>query len=490
MVTRSVEDITSVDNLTSTDDIALGDEFKGLSLLNREIESTVGDTSSPKLIFDQPRTKISLDNAKLAPDTVKTATLNSQNAAVFRALEITPGQQLSSDQFSTVLQKASKVEQSSLSATSLSLAYDPFSPELELYFGSPDTSSQTNDPFPNLLLATAPFTPTTVPALGKDSFVNGRGSKVGFNVDLQRNQVSTPTRKATLLPGYNSVAGTEVRDIIKGNNNDNILFGFGGNDVIRGSGGSDVISGGAGYDTVSYQGSGTAITLNQFGKISKSTGGTDSLRGEASAPLTATVERIIGDRKQTNSINVVGAPSAIEANLEAGFLNIDSVNGGGRKGDFDIFNFNNVFGGRGDDVIKGDQKNNVLSTGGIGAIAAPDNDSIDGGLGKDLIIGGSGLDTLLGGGGADTFRLGDRSGYFYRDSSFLGTEQFATLSDFQTGVDKISLQGTAADYVFLGSGNNNTLILRDVDKSGGFSLRDDLVANVSTGFAASDVSFA
>ena len=60
------------------------------------------------------------------------------------------------------------------------------------------------------------------------------------------------------------------------------------------------------------------------------------------------------------------------------------------------------------------------------------------------------VDVLQGGGGADTFVLGDANGAYYDDglADTTGQFDFAMIWDFETGVDRIQLHGSAADYVF------------------------------------------
>ena len=502
----------------------------------------------------------------------------------------------------------------------LTIAYNPFSSEIEFYSGNYDlTPFSDNDPFPSTLKDTSPWLFRSVRSFGRDNFINGRGSNIGFTVDLQNRIVSTPSSTKRLGSGFNHVAGSNVGDKIRGNRGNNILFAFGGDDVIEGSAGNDKISGGAGYDTLNYSRLGTSITLGQFGLITKGYGkgvdamqgdpsnpltatieriigaenqvnsidatgassaievdlaigymnvegiagggnsgdfdienfvnvtgglgddtiigndranvitgsagndkisggagydtldysrlgvaitlgqfglitkgsgkGVDAMQGDPSNPLTATIERIVGASNQANSIDVSGAPSDIEVNLARGYMNIASITGGGNKGDFDLENFVNVTGGFGDDTIVGNNRANTLVTGAVSSDSVSDNDRVNGGAGGDRIVGGSGLDSFSGGYGRDIFVLGSSNEYYYRDNSFMGTGEFATLNDFRRGFDKIVLNGDASNYVFLGAGRRKTRILRDVDSSGGMSLGDDTIAFVPTGFSNSDIQF-
>jgi len=462
-------------------------------------------------------------------------------AALFEALGLAQSQPLSIEDAKPVLEK---VRQDTSIFSRIRTAFNPFKPAIEIYSQFEISSAFNNDPFPSNLLIDLPVSATsTIFPIGSDAFINGRGANSGFNVDLERGRVrglgsSSPFRSFKLAPGFRDVAGTNSNDVIKGSNGSNTLYGFDGNDTILGTKGNDQISGGNGLDTLNYRTLNTSVSIGQFGKITKGNGaGVDSLVGTGLFGITPTVEKIVGNRQQINSVDVSGAPNDVEINLQRGFINIDGITGGGRKGDFDISNFTNATGGFGDDILTGNGRDNVIKTTGpafsifpdfpfssdpstiidrpIIATRLPDNDVVNGKNGNDTIVGGGGLDTLLGGGGSDTFVLGNTSTYFYRDDRRIQTQDdisldfidissegdlsiipgagvssgFATLGDFQTGVDSIVLQGDISKYVLLGNTDRKQFILRDVDGSGGISGADDLIAVVDKGFATSDLSF-
>ena len=90
------------------------------------------------------------------------------------------------------------------------------------------------------------------------------------------------------------------------------------------------------------------------------------------------------------------------------------------------------------------------------------NDDINGNNGDDQLtgvlatgtsfaaMGGGQIDTLTGGNGADTFALGDARGVFYNDgnSKNLGASDYALITDFMSGVDKLQLLGSLEDYFY------------------------------------------
>ncbi len=80
---------------------------------------------------------------------------------------------------------------------------------------------------------------------------------------------------------------------------------------------------------------------------------------------------------------------------------------------------------RGDDVGLGGAGNDVLRGDG-------GNDILDGGAGRDLLVGGGQADTLTGGEGADTF-------------VFHGSAGSDVITDFEVGIDIISLRSTPFD---------------------------------------------
>ncbi|AFY68479.1 polymorphic outer membrane protein [Thalassoporum mexicanum PCC 7367] len=158
---------------------------------------------------------------------------------------------------------------------------------------------------------------------------------------------------------------------------------------------------------------------------------------------------------------------------------------------------NTSFGTPGSDTIVGDANNNTLNgNGGDDSLFGSDgidrvngglgNDFLGGGLGNDFLNGGAGNDTmdgacggtgtgefdrLTGGGGAgaDTFILGASFGSYYLGN---GDADFAYISDFNSGVDTIVLNGVLADYTFVPNTTVNNLTGQGIFNGG------DLVAIV------------
>jgi len=147
--------------------------------------------------------------------------------------------------------------------------------------------------------------------------------------------------------GNDTLTGGELDDYLIGGDGDDQLFGSGGADLLDGGAGSDLMSGGVGDDKADYRGRRRALTVSLNGK------GDDGQRGERD--------------------------------------NVDTEG---------------VLGGRGDDLLIGDAKNNYLS-GGLGS------DTLIGNGGDDRFSaapsGETGVDFCYGGDGNDFFQMQDRA---------------------------------------------------------------------------------
>jgi subtilisin family serine protease len=133
------------------------------------------------------------------------------------------------------------------------------------------------------------------------------------------------------------------------------------------------------------------------------------------------------------------------------------------------------------------------------------SDTIIGGTGNDQLAGvtAAGLtarnlgqrqiDVLTGGIGTDTFVLGDARGVFYDDrrNGNLGTADYARITDFQTGIDKLQLRN--ASY-FTTVTNGVTSIYWDRNANNRFDTtgnnRDELIAMVAGSIANTDIIWA
>nr|MCM0593777.1 family 16 glycosylhydrolase [Gloeotrichia echinulata DEX184] len=149
--------------------------------------------------------------------------------------------------------------------------------------------------------------------------------------------------------------------------------------------------------------------------------------------------------------------------------------------------FGNIFGGAGNDILKGGSGNNTLNGGdGNDILIGVNSTAVQPGLGE--------IDILTGGAGQDKFVLGDATKFYYNDGNNLvaGLGDYALITDFNAVQDVIQLSGKASDYL-LGAVSfaSGTGIYRDTNTDGALSSTDELIAVVqgNTGFNLTQSSF-
>ncbi|NJR38638.1 MAG: hypothetical protein HC781_07055 [Leptolyngbyaceae cyanobacterium CSU_1_4] len=134
----------------------------------------------------------------------------------------------------------------------------------------------------------------------KSPLVDGSAEKsVSMNADLTIGTLtinSNPIVKANII-GYDSIIGTQAKDIITGNMAANRLEGQGGNDLVTGLGGDDVLAGGEGQDRV-FGGSGNDRISGGAGR--------DKLRGDDGS------DRFIFDTGKAFDITTMGIDRLID----------------------------------------------------------------------------------------------------------------------------------------------------------------------------------
>nr|WP_281502775.1 hypothetical protein [Aliiroseovarius sp. F47248L] len=173
---------------------------------------------------------------------------------------------------------------------------------------------------------------------------------------LNASHFSTQTSLALNRPpsGFQHIPetlnGTELADVLQGNEGTETLNGLGGDDLMLMSPGADVFNGGDGSDTVSY-------AAGTYGAIVDML--SNNNRGAAAGDIYLSIENIIG----TQFDDTLGGDNI--ANL--------------------------ILGGDGDDIIVG-----------FGG-----DDTLEGGEGDDVLRGGYGADVLIGGEGFDTADYSD-----------------------------------------------------------------------------------
>ncbi|MEM9928039.1 MAG: calcium-binding protein [Cyanobacteria bacterium P01_D01_bin.50] len=317
--------------------------------------------------------------------------------------------------------------------------------------GSTGMSSTTSF---NVNLAKQSLVVNGVPGLGLlkfqvQNFVNVTGTSQGDTIfgDNNNNVLDGGGGNDTIfgLGGNDTVRGGAGNDVIGGGNKGKIFFsrfsdgndlleGGSGNDSLIGGTGDDTLDGGTGFDTADYSHLGQAITLEAAGVVNKGFAGTDQILN---------IERIVGAKGRANAIDGSTGKStttSFDINLAKESLVVNGVPGLGSL-KFQVQNFKDVTGTSQSDKIIGNNQNNILE-GGRG------NDTISGLAGKDTLIGVDSksfsagrneVDILTGGADADTFVLGDSQKAYYRGGGFFGLNDFAFITDFEKGEDKIQL---------------------------------------------------
>ncbi|MGJ0359846.1 hypothetical protein NG785_09320 [Aliarcobacter cryaerophilus] len=226
-----------------------------------------------------------------------------------------------------------------------------------------------------------------------------------INVDLgaasnQVTQIGTPTN-ADILTHIENVVGTKNNDILKGDNDFNIvnsLLGYKGDDSFIVSKGKDYIDGGDGFNTMDY----SSVNMSDGGNrvvvdlgIEKALDNGYQNLNVAVEDILKNIQRVIG----TSGDDTLYGNSY--ANVFIGGDGNDYIDG--REGNDTIYGTsgnNQLFGSAGADTIYGGTGNDTLSGG-------ADNDILDGRLGgNNTYIGGTGDDTMFGGSGRDTLYYG------------------------------------------------------------------------------------
>ena len=201
-----------------------------------------------------------------------------------------------------------------------------------------------------------------------------------------------------------------------------------GADTIYAGAGDDTVNAGAGDDIV-FAGSGIDAVAGYEGDDIISGGeGADTLWGDYIASNPTGAQQTHTEFGATWSTQLQLDPARHGRDIIDGGEGNDTLYGGGQADE--------LYGGAGDDIILGDDKN-------IGVQYAGD-DYLDGGSGNDSLDGGAGSDELVGGLGNDVLR---------------GDSQKAPAAD--QGND--SLDGGAGDDTLYGGGKDDTLIGGDGD---------------------------
>lgn len=288
---------------------------------------------------------------------------------------------------------------------------------------------------------------------GDDSIDGGDGidtaefgaSATAVTVDLAAG-TATGEGNDTLV-GIERVEGSNLADVITGDDNNNTLSGAGGDDTINGAGGNDRF----GYST--------AENGNDqiFGGD-----GTDNLRVDLIDPAGASVTV----ENSGNANNDVLVSMTAPLNQTALLNQVEEVLVLGSSDDALAGN---------DTLTVDDLAGTTIGNGGINASLGGGNDqldaslattavNVDGQAGNDTLTTGAGDDTLTGGDGTDLLDLRSVNANVTVDlaggtvtSNQSGTDQVATIEDVRAGGGNDALTGDAANNDLVGGEGNDTI---------------------------------
>jgi hypothetical protein len=237
------------------------------------------------------------------------------------------------------------------------------------------------------------------------------------------------------------IIGTSGNDLIIGTAGNDVISGGGGNDILIGGRGDDAVDGGRGDDTFvatlydgndTYDGGAGAHDTLDLQAIHVTTSAERGSAGQAeaagedpppahlasavpTAPCLQTSEVPIQELATSDQSRVGGCggrdtSADCTVDLQAGTADGDLI------GHDRLLNIEDVLGGCGNDVIRGDAHANRLSGGGGDDVilGRAGNDVLDGGAGRDIVDGGEGNDIIIatadraaddirGGAGSDTY---------------------------------------------------------------------------------------
>jgi len=227
--------------------------------------------------------------------------------------------------------------------------------------------------------------------------------------------------------------GTSLGDTLVGNVAANQLVGNGGNDTLFGAEGNDSIYGGDGADFLDG--------LSVITSAETDTSGFDRLVGGAGndSYVVGAGDTVVESTGGGTDTVFANGSYTLAANVEYLVTTASYAVGAGNDLNNKIWSSGNA---------------NILM--GLGG-----SDLLSGGDGDDTLIGSSQslaglkeIDTLTGGSGSDLFVLGSATGNFYDDgvASNAGRGDFALITDFEVGVDRLKLAGGSSQYYLGASG--------------------------------------
>ncbi|CTQ34811.1 hypothetical protein [Jannaschia rubra] len=248
-------------------------------------------------------------------------------------------------------------------------------------------------------------------------FASYQRSPVGVTASLGNPAINTGDARGDVYIGIEGLIGSNLDDVLHGDDGANFLWGEAGDDILVLGKGADVALGGFGFDVVSYRTQTAGMTINLTTKASSSAVFADDTFIDVEA-FEAT------DHNDTLIGRAVGDVLI------------------GRSGN------DNIQGLDGDDALDGGAGADTLA-GGAGA------DILTGGTGNDVLIGGLGQDRLDGGAGIDRAQYHTASSGVVVDMATPSLNTGEAAGDVFIGIE--NLHGSAHGDDLRGDGQNNTI---------------------------------
>lgn len=287
-------------------------------------------------------------------------------------------------------------------------------------------------------------------------------STQAVQVDLVSNTLVRGSVTDNIPSGVRDVIGSDVvhaEDILRGDEQDNILQGMGGNDLLEGRTGTDYLVGGGGYDTADYSTatSGIVVNLTTAGWLydgTNSISNNSAQDGLGDIDTLESIEQIYGSNYDDYINGTNGEIGYIEGrngnDVILGGDHDDTINGGEGNDTITALGGNDVvLAGSGSDIISGSGGDDLLF-GGEG------NDLLRGNDGNDELWGDAGNDELRGFTGNDILHGGDGDDVLYGGQT--ASDTYASDDELYGNAGGDILWGLAGDDLLDGGAGNDTLL--------------------------------
>lgn len=307
-----------------------------------------------------------------------------------------------------------------------------------------------------------------------DSLVDVIQESANEGIDTLESSVSISSMLSTNIEnlrltgsGNLTGVGNGANNLITGNQGANYLMGNAGNDTLSGEGGNDTLEGGVGNDVYRFARGWGADTVQNVepgsngldviefaadilpSDIQASRSGANLLLSlGGSGDRINVVNYFLSDGATSNAVDEIRFANGTRWTLAT----IKALVLQGTSGNDTLTGYataDSISGGAGNDSILGGDGNDTLD-GGSG------DDVLEGGAGNDRLVGGAGNDTLNGGAGNDVFVV-DSAGDVVIDSSGIDTVEASVSFTLGTGIEKLTLTGSA-NLQGIGNSLDNTLV--------------------------------